>query len=57
MHGKTSAVEHRGVGVFAGLPSPLTAHNSLPRIKAITWPSSESLTSLTSTASARNTLG
>ena len=25
MHGKTSEIEHRGVGVFAGLPSPLTA--------------------------------
>mgnify|MGYP001792629469 CR=1 FL=1 len=25
MHGKTSPVEHRGEGVFAGLPSPLTA--------------------------------
>jgi anthranilate synthase/aminodeoxychorismate synthase-like glutamine amidotransferase len=25
MHGKTSAIEHRGLGVFAGLPSPLTA--------------------------------
>jgi anthranilate synthase component 2 len=25
MHGKTSAVEHDGSGVFAGLPSPLTA--------------------------------
>lgn len=25
MHGKTSEVEHRSVGVFAGLPSPLTA--------------------------------
>jgi anthranilate synthase/aminodeoxychorismate synthase-like glutamine amidotransferase len=25
MHGKTSPVEHSGVGVFAGLPSPLTA--------------------------------
>jgi anthranilate synthase/aminodeoxychorismate synthase-like glutamine amidotransferase len=25
MHGKTSPVEHAGVGVFAGLPSPLTA--------------------------------
>jgi anthranilate synthase/aminodeoxychorismate synthase-like glutamine amidotransferase len=25
MHGKTSAVEHDGVGVFAGLPTPLTA--------------------------------
>ena len=25
MHGKTSPVEHDGIGVFAGLPSPLTA--------------------------------
>ena len=25
MHGKVSAVDHRGVGVFAGLPSPLRA--------------------------------
>ena len=25
MHGKTSAIEHLDVGVFAGLPSPLTA--------------------------------
>ncbi len=25
MHGKTSAVDHDGTGVFAGLPSPLTA--------------------------------
>ena len=25
MHGKTSPVEHRGTGVFAGLPSPFTA--------------------------------
>ena len=25
MHGKTSAVEHQGEGVFAGLPTPLTA--------------------------------
>jgi anthranilate synthase/aminodeoxychorismate synthase-like glutamine amidotransferase len=25
MHGKTSPVDHRGVGVFAGLPTPLTA--------------------------------
>lgn len=25
MHGKTSPIEHRGAGVFAGLPAPLTA--------------------------------
>jgi anthranilate synthase/aminodeoxychorismate synthase-like glutamine amidotransferase len=25
MHGKTSPIEHAGLGVFAGLPSPLTA--------------------------------
>jgi anthranilate synthase/aminodeoxychorismate synthase-like glutamine amidotransferase len=25
MHGKTSSIEHDGTGVFAGLPSPLTA--------------------------------
>jgi len=25
MHGKTSGIEHEGTGVFAGLPSPLTA--------------------------------
>ncbi len=25
VHGKTSPIRHRGVGVFAGLPSPLTA--------------------------------
>ena len=25
MHGKTSAIEHRNTGVFAGLPSPFTA--------------------------------
>ena len=25
MHGKTSPIEHDGDGVFAGLPSPLTA--------------------------------
>jgi len=25
MHGKTSQITHRGVGVFAGLPSPFTA--------------------------------
>jgi anthranilate synthase/aminodeoxychorismate synthase-like glutamine amidotransferase len=45
MHGKTSAVEHDGKGVFAGLPSPLTctryhslivAENSLPRELEVT---------------------
>jgi para-aminobenzoate synthetase component 2 len=25
LHGKTSLIEHRGVGVLAGLPSPFTA--------------------------------
>jgi anthranilate synthase component 2 len=25
MHGKTAAIEHSGVGVFAGLPNPFTA--------------------------------
>ena len=25
MHGKTSPIHHEGVGVFVGLPSPLTA--------------------------------
>lgn len=25
MHGKTSPIQHQGVGVFAGLPNPLTA--------------------------------
>ncbi len=45
MHGKTSAVEHDGKGVFAGLPSPLTctryhslivAEGSLPRELEVT---------------------
>jgi anthranilate synthase/aminodeoxychorismate synthase-like glutamine amidotransferase len=45
MHGKTSAVEHDGKGVFAGLPSPLTctryhslivAENSLPSVLEVT---------------------
>jgi anthranilate synthase/aminodeoxychorismate synthase-like glutamine amidotransferase len=45
MHGKTSAVEHDGKGIFAGLPSPLTctryhslivAENSLPRELEVT---------------------
>lgn len=45
MHGKTSAVEHDGKGVFAGLPSPLTctryhslivAEKSLPGELAVT---------------------
>jgi anthranilate synthase/aminodeoxychorismate synthase-like glutamine amidotransferase len=44
MHGKTSAVEHDGEGVFRGLPSPLTAtryhsliveENSLPKELAV----------------------
>lgn len=45
MHGKTSAVEHDGKGVFAGLPTPLTCtryhsliveEDSLPRELAVT---------------------
>jgi anthranilate synthase component 2 len=28
MHGKTAAIEHSGVGVFAGLPNPFTATRS-----------------------------
>jgi anthranilate synthase/aminodeoxychorismate synthase-like glutamine amidotransferase len=45
MHGKTSAVEHDGKGIFAGLPNPLTctryhslivAENSLPRELEVT---------------------
>jgi anthranilate synthase/aminodeoxychorismate synthase-like glutamine amidotransferase len=47
MHGRTSAVEHNGTGVFAGLPSPLTAgrYHSLvveretlpPEIEVTAW--------------------
>ena len=45
MHGKTSAVEHDGKGVFAGLPTPLTctryhslivAEKSLPEVLEVT---------------------
>ncbi|MBV8583302.1 MAG: gamma-glutamyl-gamma-aminobutyrate hydrolase family protein, partial [Candidatus Eremiobacteraeota bacterium] len=45
MHGKTSAVEHDASGLFAGLPSPLTATryhslclepNSLPELLRVT---------------------
>ncbi|HWE85080.1 MAG TPA: aminodeoxychorismate/anthranilate synthase component II [Terracidiphilus sp.] len=45
MHGKTSAVQHDGKGVFSGLPSPLTctryhslivAEETLPRDLAVT---------------------
>ena len=45
MHGKTSPVQHRGEGVFAGLPQPLTAtryhsliaeRNSLPPCLEVT---------------------
>jgi len=45
MHGKTSAVEHDGKGVFAGLPSPLTCtryhsliveEKSLPSVLTVT---------------------
>lgn len=35
MHGKTSLVEHNGTGVFAGLPSPMTAtrYHSLAAVR------------------------
>ena len=50
MHGKTSAVEHDGKGVFAGLPTPLTCtryhsliveENSLPSDLTVTARTSE----------------
>jgi anthranilate synthase component 2 len=51
MHGKTSAVEHDGKGVFAGLPTPLTctryhslivAEKSLPAELEVTARTNES---------------
>jgi anthranilate synthase/aminodeoxychorismate synthase-like glutamine amidotransferase len=51
MHGKTSAIEHDGSGVFAGLPTPLTctryhslivAEDSLPGELVVTARTSES---------------
>src|SRR6202007_428304 len=51
MHGKTSAVDHDGKGVFAGLPSPLTctryhsliiAEDSLPAELTVTARTSDS---------------
>ena len=51
MHGKTSAVEHDGKGIFAGLPTPLTctryhslivAEKSLPAVLEITARTPES---------------
>jgi anthranilate synthase component 2 len=51
MHGKTSAVEHDGKGVFAGLPTPLTctryhslivAEKSLPAALEVTARTPES---------------
>jgi anthranilate synthase/aminodeoxychorismate synthase-like glutamine amidotransferase len=49
MHGKTSQIEHRGEGVFAGLPSPLTAtrYHSLV-IDASTLPAELEVTAWTS---------
>ena len=32
MHGKTSSIDHEGRGVFAGLPSPLTATRLASRL-------------------------
>jgi anthranilate synthase/aminodeoxychorismate synthase-like glutamine amidotransferase len=52
MHGKTSEISHRGVGVFRGLPSPLTAtryhslvveRSSVPDVLEITAESEDGL--------------
>jgi anthranilate synthase/aminodeoxychorismate synthase-like glutamine amidotransferase len=52
MHGKTSEVHHTGVGVFAGLPDPLTAtryhslvvaRDSVPDVLEITAESEDGL--------------
>ena len=52
MHGKTSEIRHTGVGVFAGLPSPLTAtryhslvvdRDSVPDVLEITAESEDGL--------------
>ena len=52
MHGKTSEIRHDGVGVFAGLPSPLTAtryhslvvdRDSVPAVLEITAESDDGL--------------
>jgi anthranilate synthase component II len=52
MHGKTSEITHTGVGVFAGLPSPLTAtryhslvveRDSVPAVLEITAESEDGL--------------
>ena len=52
MHGKTSEIRHTGVGVFAGLPSPLTAtryhslvvdRESVPAVLEVTAESEDGL--------------
>ena len=52
MHGKTSEIRHDGVGVFAGLPSPLTAtryhslvveRDSVPDVLTVTAESEDGL--------------
>jgi anthranilate synthase/aminodeoxychorismate synthase-like glutamine amidotransferase len=52
MHGKTSPIEHHGEGVFAGLPSPLTAtryhslvidHDTVPDCLAVTARSADGI--------------